>query len=60
MPHRVSRKRREREEGIEDVFEETMTKNFCSLVKEIDIQVQEAQNHKQNKSQEVHNNTNHN
>ena len=32
----------ERAQGIENLFEETVTKNFPNMVKEIDIQVQEA------------------
>ena len=31
------------EQGIENLFEEIMTENFLSLVKEKDIQIQEAQ-----------------
>ena len=31
------------EQGIENLFEEIMTENFLSLVKEQDIQIQEAQ-----------------
>ena len=33
----------EREQGIENLFEEIMMENFPNLVKEIDIQVQQAQ-----------------
>ena len=33
----------ESEQGIENLFEEIMTKNFPNLVKEKDTQVQEAQ-----------------
>ena len=33
----------EREQGIENLFEEIMTGNFPNLAKELDIQVQEAQ-----------------
>ena len=33
----------EREQGIETLFEEIMTKNFPNLVKEKDAQFQEAQ-----------------
>ena len=33
----------EREQGIENLFEEIMTKTFPNLVKEKDTQVQEAQ-----------------
>ena len=32
-----------REQGIENLFEEIITKNFPNLVREIDMQVQEAQ-----------------
>ena len=34
----------EGEKGIENVFEEIMTKNFPNQKKETDIQIQEAQN----------------
>ena len=33
----------EKEQGIENLFEKIMKENFPNLVKEIDIQVQEAQ-----------------
>ena len=33
----------EREQGIENLFEKIMTKNFPNLVKEIDIQAHEVQ-----------------
>ena len=33
----------ERDQGIQNLFEDTMTENFCNLVKEKDTQVQEAQ-----------------
>ena len=33
----------EEEQEIENLFEKTMKENFLNLVKEIDIQVQEAQ-----------------
>ena len=33
----------ESEQGIENLFEEIMTENFPNLVKEKDMQVQEAQ-----------------
>ena len=33
----------EEEQGIENLFEQIMKENFLNLVKEIDIQVQEAQ-----------------
>ena len=33
----------EEDQGIENLFEKVMTENFPNLVKEIDIQVQEAQ-----------------
>ena len=36
----------EREEGIENLFEEIMTDNFPNLAEEIDTQLQEAQSHK--------------
>ena len=42
MHHRGARKRRERAE-LGYLFEKTMKENFPNLVKEIDMQVQEAQ-----------------
>ena len=36
-------RRREREQEIGNLFEKIITENFPNLVKEIDIQVQEAQ-----------------
>ena len=33
----------EREQNIENLFEKTMTENLLDLMKDIDIQVQEAQ-----------------
>ena len=36
-------KREEREQEIENLFEKLMTENFPKLVKETDIQAQEAQ-----------------
>lgn len=40
------------EQGIENLFEEIMTKNFPSLVEEIDIKVQETQSPKQGEPKE--------
>ena len=42
MNHRDAR-RREEEQEIENLFEKIMEENFPILVKDIDIQVQEAQ-----------------
>ena len=50
----------EREQEIETIFEKIMTKNFPKLVKEIDIQVQEAQSPKQVEPKEAHTETHHN
>ena len=45
---------RRREQGIENLFEKIMTENLPNLVKEIEIQVQEAQSFKQDEPKEVH------
>ena len=50
----------EEEQGIENLFEKIMKENFLNLVKEIDIQVQEAQSPKQVEPKEDHNKTHHN
>ena len=50
----------EREQGIENLFEEIMTENFPNLVKKRDTQVQEAQSSKQDKSKEALTKTLHN
>nr|KAF6360095.1 hypothetical protein mMyoMyo1_011053 [Myotis myotis] len=51
----------EREQDIENLFEEIMTENFPYLVKEIDLQVQEAQRTPNKKeSKEDHTKTHHN
>ena len=47
------------EQEIKNLFEE-MTENFPNLVKEIDMQVQEAQSPKQDEPKEVHTKTHHN
>lgn len=52
------RRRREREPGIENLFEERVTEKFPNLGKEIDIQVYEAQkNPKQKESKQIHTKT---
>ena len=48
------------EQGIKNLFKEIMTENFPNLVKEIDIQVQEAQIPKQDEPKEAHTKTHHN
>nr|KAF6387360.1 hypothetical protein mMyoMyo1_007869 [Myotis myotis] len=51
----------EREQDIENLFEEIMTEKFLYLVKEIDLQVQEAQKKpKQKEPKEDHTKTHHN
>ena len=50
----------EEEQEIENLFEKIMKKNFPNLVKEIDIQVQEAQSPKQDGPKEDHTKTYHN
>ena len=46
------------EQEIKNLFEE-MTENFPNLVKEIDMQVQEAQSPKQDGCKEAHSKTHH-
>ena len=41
--HHVGARRREKNQEIENLFEKIIKENFPNLVKEIDIQVQEAQ-----------------
>ena len=48
------------EEEIENLFEKIMKENFPDLVKEIDIQVQEALSPKQVGHKEDHTKTHHN
>ena len=50
----------EEEQETENLFEKIMKENLPNLVKEIDIQVQEAQNPKQVGPKEDHSNTHHN
>ena len=51
----------EEEQDIENLFEKIMKENFPNLVKEIDIQVQEAQKSpKQVGPKEAHTKTHHN
>ena len=50
----------EKEQEIENLFEKIMKENFPNLVKEIDIQVQEAQRPKQVGPKEDHTKTHHN
>ena len=51
---------KEKEQETENLFEKTMKENFSNLVKEIDIQVQEAQSPKQDGHKEDHTKTHHN
>ena len=48
------------EQEVENLFEKIMKENFPNLVKEIDIQVQEAQCPKQGEPLEDHTKTHHN
>ena len=48
------------EQKIENLFERIMKENFPNFVKEIDIQVQEAQSPKQDGHKEDHTKTHHN
>ena len=50
----------EREQGMENLFEEIMMEKFSNLVKVIDIQVQELQSPKQDEPKEAHTKTHHN
>ena len=43
MHYRGPRRRREREKGTENLFEERTAENFPNLGKETDIEIQEAQ-----------------
>ena len=44
----------EKEQGTGNLFEKTMKENFPNLVKEIDMQVQEAQSLKQDGCKQIH------
>ena len=44
----------EKEQEIQNVFEEIMKENIPNLMKEIDVQVQEAQSPKQDGCKEAH------
>ena len=50
----------EKEQETENLFEKTMKENLPNVVKEIDMQVQEAQCPKQHGCKEAHFNTHHN
>ena len=50
----------EEEQEIENLFEKIMKENFPNLVKEIDMQVQEAQSLKPDECKEAHSKTHHN
>ena len=50
----------EKEQEIGNLFEKIMKENFPNLVKEIDMQVQEAQSPKQGGCKEAHSKTHHN
>ena len=50
----------EKEQEIGNLFEKLMKENFPNLVKEIDMQVQEAQSPKQNGHKEAYSKTHHN
>ena len=52
--------RKEEEQEIKNLFEKIMKENFPDLVKEIFIQVQEAQSPKQVGPKEDHTKTHHN
>ena len=49
-----------KEQEIENLFEKIMKENFLNLVKEIDMQVQEAQSPKQVGHKEDHTKAHHN
>ena len=50
----------EQEQDTDNLFKQIMKENFPNLAKEIDIQIQEAQNPKQVEPKEEHNKTHHN
>ena len=50
----------EKEQEIGNLFEKVMKESFPKLVKEIDKEVQEAQNPKQDGCKEAHSKTQHN
>ena len=50
----------EKEQEIGNLFQKIMKENFPNLVKEIDMQVQEAQSPKQDEHKEAHKKTHHN
>ena len=50
----------EKEQENRNLFEKIMKENFPNLVKEIDMQVQEAQSPKQDECKEGHSKTHHN
>ena len=50
----------EEEQEFENLFEKVKKENFPNLVKELDIQVQEAQSPKQDRLKEDHTKTHHN
>ena len=52
--------REEKEQEIGNLFEKIMKQNFCNLVKELDMQVQEAQSPKQDGCKEAHSKAPHN
>ena len=49
-----------KEKGTGNLFEKIMKENFPNLVKEIDMQVQEARSPKQDGCKEAHSKTHHN
>ena len=49
----------EREQKLKNLFEKIIKENFLNLVKEIDMQVQEAQRPKQDEPKEAHFKTHH-
>ena len=50
---------KEKEQEIGNLFEKIMKENFPNLVKEIDMQVQEAQSPKKHGCKEAHSKTHH-
>ena len=59
LHHRVS-EGEEKGQEIENIYEKIMKSNFPNLVKEIDIQVQEAQSPIEDEHKETHSKTHHN
>ena len=58
--HIIGVPKEEKEQEIGNLFEKTVKENFPNLVKEIDMQIQEAQSPKQDGYKEAHIKKHHN